>query len=299
VFPQYLSYPEKITPGFDSSRELYAIWGYNVYVDKTNTHGYATVNPDHSPTEDTKKYVPGESVQFNANIATGYKFKSWGDGDTTYPRTKTITENYFESVVTEPLVYSINYNMDGGTNHPSNPSSYTIETPTINLGTPTKDNHIFLGWSPSGSIPVGSYGNKTFTATWKVKELLRKYLWNNNASVTAHTPGWFNFYYSGSAPSSSYYYTWQGRLQREDYWCELDYIRVYINGVLWKNITGGSAVSDTIAANVGDVMRFEFHARAYGKATDLMSGWWQWIYRGNGISSMESAFGNVNYSYYG
>ena len=62
--------------------------------------------------------------------------------------------------------------MNGGTNNPANPSSYTIETPTITLQNPTRAGFFFTGWSPTNTIPQGSTGNKTFTANWVAENQL-------------------------------------------------------------------------------------------------------------------------------
>lgn len=70
--------------------------------------------------------------------------------------------------------YTINYQLNGGTNNSSNPAQYTIETNTITLANPTKPGYIFSKWTATSSasaaavtsIPKGSTGNKTFYAQW-------------------------------------------------------------------------------------------------------------------------------------
>ncbi len=69
--------------------------------------------------------------------------------------------------------YTITYVLDGGTNHPSNPATYTTED-TITLRDPTKDGYAFVGWYGNSSfvdtsvaeITSGSYWDKTFYAKW-------------------------------------------------------------------------------------------------------------------------------------
>ena len=56
--------------------------------------------------------------------------------------------------------------MNGGTNDPSNPDVYTVESPEIVLADPTKAGYNFTGWTPTDTIPAGSTGARTFTATW-------------------------------------------------------------------------------------------------------------------------------------
>lgn len=43
--------------------------------------------------------------------------------------------------------YTITYDLDGGVNNPSNPSTYTNRTETFTLEDPTKDGYTFTGWT--------------------------------------------------------------------------------------------------------------------------------------------------------
>ncbi len=70
--------------------------------------------------------------------------------------------------------YTITYEYDGG-NVVENPTTYTVETPTTTLNTPTKENHIFTGWylnralsgSPITAIPGNLSGNLVLYAGWE------------------------------------------------------------------------------------------------------------------------------------
>ncbi len=71
--------------------------------------------------------------------------------------------------------YTITYHLDGGSNHPDNPSRYTTAD-TITLKDPTRDGYTFLGWTQEGVsstpqkpviIPAGTTGNLAFTAHWQ------------------------------------------------------------------------------------------------------------------------------------
>ncbi len=70
--------------------------------------------------------------------------------------------------------YKITYNLNGGTNDPSNPSTYTVEDATITLKEPAKDGYAFLGWSTGSkiitSIETGSFGDLTLTAQWRAEK---------------------------------------------------------------------------------------------------------------------------------
>lgn len=73
-----------------------------------------------------------------------------------------------------PVAYSIDYDLDGGTARPANPTSYTIESAAITLVKPTKPSYTFTGWTgtdltetlPTVTIPAGSTGNRAYTANW-------------------------------------------------------------------------------------------------------------------------------------
>lgn len=82
------------------------------------------------------------------------------------------------------LAYSITYNLNGGTNSSSNPTSYTVESNTITFANPTRPYYTFQGWTLS-SIPKGSNGNKSTTANWK-----RTYaLYSASSSVSESVSG--------------------------------------------------------------------------------------------------------------
>lgn len=71
----------------------------------------------------------------------------------------------------ELINYTISYNLDGGTNDSTNPTTYTVKSEMITLKDPSKEGFVFNGWYDSlGSIvrviPQGSTGNKEFLAYW-------------------------------------------------------------------------------------------------------------------------------------
>lgn len=72
-----------------------------------------------------------------------------------------------------PETYTITYELGGGTNNTSNPSSYTAETETIILQAPSKNGFVFDGWyldaaftQPVTQIEKGRTGNLTLYAKW-------------------------------------------------------------------------------------------------------------------------------------
>ena len=105
----------------------------------------------------------------HANIPTptreGYTFLGWNQ-DASMP----ITINTYFLANWKPNEYSITYDLNDGTNHPSNPSTYTIED-TVTLNTPQREGYAFAGWLLDGEvitqIPKGTEGNITLVATWR------------------------------------------------------------------------------------------------------------------------------------
>ena len=75
-----------------------------------------------------------------------------------------------------PATYAISYDLDGGT-ATGNPTEYTVLTEDITLIKPTKSGFKFMGWTGTGlteptkivTIPAGSTGNRSYTATWAVQ----------------------------------------------------------------------------------------------------------------------------------
>ena len=73
--------------------------------------------------------------------------------------------------------YTVTYNLDGGENAPSNPTSYTITTEDITLQDPIKEGYVFEGWYAESNfitkisdIPRGSHAPVNLYAKWKAIE---------------------------------------------------------------------------------------------------------------------------------
>ena len=72
----------------------------------------------------------------------------------------------------EATEYTITYNLNGGT--ATNATTYTVED-EVTISNPSKDYYTFLGWTGSNGttpqkdivLPVGSSGNKTYTANYE------------------------------------------------------------------------------------------------------------------------------------
>ncbi len=130
---------------------------------KTYSITYFMQGGTNNPANPATFTVESPAITFATPTKAGYEFWFWlpsGVPSGTVINWATIA--FWKG----PINYSISYNLDGGVNAPSNPSTYNVNSATITLADPTRDGYTFAGWSPSGSIPSGSTGNQTFTAKW-------------------------------------------------------------------------------------------------------------------------------------
>ncbi len=108
----------------------------------------------------------------------GYIFNGWyievsGGTQVTSTTKVDISENKTLYAHWTPISYTITYNLDGGVNNASNPTTYTVED-NVTILAPTKTGYKFTGWTGSNgttpqtsvTIPEGSTGDKTYTANW-------------------------------------------------------------------------------------------------------------------------------------
>ncbi|MFC6235562.1 InlB B-repeat-containing protein, partial [Leucobacter soli] len=124
--------------------------------------------------------IESDAFTLPVPVRAGYTFAGWtGTGLDGPTRTVTVPvgsvgeRSYVPTwSVTE---YSIGYRLAGGKAAEGNPTSYTVESSSFTLRKPTRTNYSFAGWSGLGAkrtsltVPTGTTGDLTFTATWKKK----------------------------------------------------------------------------------------------------------------------------------
>lgn len=80
------------------------------------------------------------------------------------------------AIPVDPSVeYTITYDLAGGTLSEENPATYTVATDDFTLQNPTRSGYTFAGWTGTGlegaattvTIIRGSYGDRSYTATWR------------------------------------------------------------------------------------------------------------------------------------
>ena len=150
---------------------VYAQWKPHDYAITYNLNGGKV-----SPANPSKYNIETPTFTLRNPTKLAYDFTGWtGTGLSGKTTTVTIAKgSHGERTYTAnwtPHIYSITYNLNGGSVSPANPTSYTIESNTFTLKNPKRNCYNFTGWSGSASgtsvsITKGSYGDKSFTANW-------------------------------------------------------------------------------------------------------------------------------------
>lgn len=102
------------------------------------------------------RYNQGSTATLTATPATGWKFKQWNDGNTSNPRTVTVSGAATYTATFEKLTYRVRwYNEDGSSLLETDSAVPYGDTPTYNGATPTKTDptgkytYAFAGWNIS------------------------------------------------------------------------------------------------------------------------------------------------------
>ena len=115
------------------------------------------------------------SIALTSPTRADYAFVGWslnGNDVSSETKWKVSTGNLVFDAVWIPFVYTITYNLDGGTEETSNPKGYTFKTGSITLSAPSKQGNTFAGWSVNdGEVSTASEwnvirGNIEFKAHW-------------------------------------------------------------------------------------------------------------------------------------
>ena len=168
-----------VSPLFPTSHTTYGVSNLTVY-----TYGI----------EREGKYYYGTGDQVLLTLAhsdrDGYTFKNYEFSAGSISNTTLTMPDADVTVSTtwEPITYTINYVLNDGTLPADAPTSYTIESETFTLPTPTREGYRFGGWyNNSGlsgnpvvaTIATGSTGVMTLYAKW----ILLTTLYASNATT--------------------------------------------------------------------------------------------------------------------
>lgn len=157
---------DSISQGTTGDLTLYAKW---------NDGDWFAANFDAAGgelSEESARFQFGRFYSLPIPEKTGYAFLGWYEGEARFESEGTWEWPTNKNLVAKwsPIVYDIVYDLSGGENNPSNPSTYTIEH-EIKLASPSKTGYTFLGWYDTNgnrieSIAKGNVGKIRLIARW-------------------------------------------------------------------------------------------------------------------------------------
>ena len=172
----------------------------------------------------------GENVMIDAKVLNGYTWHGWTGSYNISDKKYSFIMPDEDIILTANAsinVYTIGYNLDGGTVTPENPTSYTLKTEDFTLKNPTKTGFSFMGWTGSnGDIPQlfvtikkGTLGNLNFKANWKRNQYK---IVLNKATGVEEVSGAGTYYYEeevtiDAVMQEGYHWKgWSGTFQNEE-----------------------------------------------------------------------------------
>lgn len=171
----------EIQEGTSGKITLYAHYSINQYTISFDSNGGTNVSAI------TQNYASNVVAPENPS-KNGYVFAGWYSNASLmskYTFSTMPAQNITLYAKWQKVTYTITYNLDGGRNSTSNPSSYTITSNTITFAEPTKNGYTFDGWytdskytTPITEITSGSYGDVEIFAKWVI----------NTYTITYHMP---------------------------------------------------------------------------------------------------------------
>lgn len=220
----------------------------------------------------------GEAYYLPEVVKVGYTFVGWATGDNgtgvllNAQSVVELEDSHTLYARWTPIVYTITYQLNGGTNNPANPATYTIESGAINLADADKPGNTFVGWfgdaafnSAYATIPAGSTGNKTVYAKFGGPEYTVTFdPQGGTVNPTEKTVIYGELYGELPVPTKDWYeflgwyFDVNGNGGRIDYDVQVDltdHSTVYAN---WKQVTftvvfdkhGGTGGSDSVVATL-------------------------------------------------
>lgn|GEM_PF-3592201 len=206
-------YPNKNTT-------LYARWNYYNYIVTYELNGgyNHSENPDGFDKENN-------AIPLHEPSRAGCEFLGWyEDAKFTGSAITEISANAGEDKTYyakwKPILYAIEYVLNGGKLETANPTSYTVETETFLLNSPSKTGYTFGGWCEKADfsgqarkeIEKGSVGNKKLYAKWTPTEYAITYNLNggknNGANPASYTIETANFTLSDASRNGYSFAGW-------------------------------------------------------------------------------------------
>ena len=180
-------YPNKDTT-------LYARWNHYDYIVTYELNG------GYNHSENPDGFDKGnDAIQLHEPSKIGCEFLGWydntnfsGSAVTEIPANTNEDKSFYAKW--KPIVYLIEYVLNGGTNDSKNSTSYTVETETFLLNAPSKIGYTFGGWYENAEfsglarteIEKGLVGNKKLFAKWTPMEYAISYNLNGGTNNEAN-----------------------------------------------------------------------------------------------------------------
>ena len=246
----------------------------NLLADQTVVAGFTPITyyltltlNDGTATNPETFTIETETFTLNNPTKTGYDFAGWklngvGEAMMTVTITKGSTGNLAYTATWTPIIYNIEYTMNGGTATPDNPTTYTIETPTFTLTNPTKTGYTFKGWKLNGegdalmtvTIEQGSTGDKGYTATWQVNEYTITFDSNGGSAVDPITLDYGSTVTPPAEPTKSGYdfAGWTPELPETMPAENITVTATWTKKTYTVSITGGGVTADNMTPEYGD-----------------------------------------------
>ena len=160
--------------------ELFAQWTVNQYtVTLDNQNATSAGTAEVTATYDAT--MPAITLPTRTGYTFGGYYTETNGGGTKYYNADGTSANNW-NIASETtlyakwtaITYTLTYELAGGSVASANPENYTIESGDITLVNPTRTGYTFAGWTGTGlaeatqtvTISTGSYGDKSYTATW-------------------------------------------------------------------------------------------------------------------------------------
>lgn len=191
-----LSTSVTIPTGSTGNRNYEANWELEVYNLTYHLDGgtQSVANPS------TYTYLSAPITLYSP-VKAGYSFLGWSSNyysdiqmSVTIPTNSTGDKEFIANW--ELGVYTIKYNLNGGTVNGTNPTTFKYSTETITVINPTKQGYVFAGWSGTGisgttmilEIPKGSSGDREYTANWSESNNIITYNLNGGVITGGSNP---------------------------------------------------------------------------------------------------------------
>ena len=205
---EFVGFGTEDQPTINSNSHTWNVTASTTYYAFYKAKSYTiTLDPQNGESKSTVTATYGSAMPTIAKPQkTGYTFDGYwtgvgGTGTQYYNADGKSAKNWDKTSATTlyakwtPIEYQITYHLNGGENHASNPANYTIETPTITLQAPTKNEATFEGWYSHANfagekittIAQGTTGDIELYAKW-AETTYAVNIYSNNINYGITTP---------------------------------------------------------------------------------------------------------------